>query len=162
MVLLGRVKELFKYDPNTGIITNRVYRGSRAVKGAIAGTIDTKGYLKIKFDGWTQSAHRIAFFYYYGYLPDQIDHINGNKNDNKIANLRSCTDAENQHNRKTTKTNTSGYKGVSFCGKMKMWKSYVTNNKKRYHLGYFTYKQNAALASKIKRVELHKEFACHG
>jgi hypothetical protein len=89
----------------------------------------------------------------------QVDHINGNKLDNRKSNLRICFHADNCKNRKKPKTNTSGYKGVSFDKVKKRWIATIVSNKIRYHLGFFKNKQDAFFAYKDASVKLHQEFS---
>jgi hypothetical protein len=108
-------------------------------------------------------AHRLAYLWVYGNVPNQIDHINGNKSDNRINNLRSCTDSENRRNSKKRKDNTSGYKGVSYFKKREKWNSRIgiilENGSRRYkNLGYFNTKEEAYSAYCEAANLYHKEF----
>lgn len=109
-----RLRELLDYDPDTGLFTWRVRTSKCVTVGAIAGCLD-KGYLRIQIDRRLHLAHRLAWLYITGdWPPAQIDHINGIRDDNRIANLRAATRAENMHNRRKPHSNTtSGYLGVS-------------------------------------------------
>ena len=97
-----------------------------------------------------------------GYLPKTIDHINGDKLDNRIENLRAATVGQNQHNRKTNANNTSGYKGVSWNKGCNKWLSQIKLEGKRIHLGYFDNLEEAAEVVRKAREELHGDFAHHG
>ena len=97
-----------------------------------------------------------------GYLPKIIDHINGDKLDNRIENLRSATVGQNQHNRKTNTNNTSGYKGVCWDKAMKKWRARIKLEDKSIHLGYFTNAEEADKVVRAAREELHGSFANHG
>jgi hypothetical protein len=87
------------------------------------------------------------------------DHINQNKLDNRRANLRICTDAENHRNSGMRKDNKSGYKGVYRARGWKKWQAYITLNKHRLHLGYFINVEDAARAYDQKAKELFGIFA---
>jgi Demerecviridae HNH endonuclease len=89
-----RLKELLHYDPGTGRFRWRVQQGNRGPKGE-AGTTNPSGYCKIRVDGVTHSAHRLAWLYVYGKQPtSDIDHKKGNPTDNRIANLQDRTRTE--------------------------------------------------------------------
>lgn len=91
----------------------------------------------------------------------QIDHINGNKLDNRKINLRFCTSGQNQQNRpKSKKKKThSIYKGVTWHKRHKKWKATIGASKKYYHLGYFFIEKNAAIAYNEAAKKLHGKFA---
>lgn len=91
---------------------------------------------------------------------ESVDHINGNKLDNRRLNLRLCSQSNNCKNLSCSrKNNSSGYKGVSLNKKYKKWEAYITNNYKRVFLGYFDTKKEAGLAYNAKALELYGEFA---
>lgn len=90
----------------------------------------------------------------------QVDHIDGNRLNNQRHNLRECTHAENQRNRKKHKNNTSGYKGVDFSKKNHRFRAKIKLNYKSIHLGYFNTALEAAYVYNKAAKELHKEFAC--
>lgn len=109
-----RLRELLSYDPETGIF-RRVATRRQVKSGDIAGSDDGKGYWRIRVNGEKHRAHRLAWLYVNGAWPiDQLDHINGDKLDNRICNLREATNSENQQNRSLPKSNTSGRLGVHF------------------------------------------------
>ena len=89
----------------------------------------------------------------------QVDHINGNKLDNRKENLRLATNQQNQHNVGKRKNNTSGYKGVSWYRKRKKWKAAIKHNKKSIHLGYYDTPEEASRAYDKAAVEFFGEFA---
>ena len=93
-----RVKELLRYDPNTGVFTWRQTNKMHNI-GAIAGSVAKSGYRYISIDHSPILAHRIAWFMWYGYWPEQvIDHKNRKKDDNRIRNLRDTSYSENRWN----------------------------------------------------------------
>lgn len=93
------VRKMLSYDPTTGYFTWLVSR-SKGRAGATAGTRHHQGYVRLKFAGHTVFAHRLAWLVTHGHWPTgEIDHINGDRADNRIANLRDVTKANNQRNR---------------------------------------------------------------
>jgi hypothetical protein len=111
-----RLRELFSYNPETGLFTRLIgVRGTNAKAGCVAGTDDVRGYRKITVMKEFHRAHRLAWLYVYGEWPKyEIDHINGIKNDNRIANLRDIPRARNAENMRTPRRNNkSGLLGVT-------------------------------------------------
>lgn len=119
-------------------------------------------YLQVKLLGKKYMVHRVVFALHHGYMPEFIDHINGNTIDNRIENLREASAAQNNHNRSVSARNKSGVKGVSFCNQMKKWKAQITLQYKQMHLGYFEMLSDAEAAVKTMREKLHGNFAFDG
>ena len=111
-ISVDQVRELFDYDPVSGVVRNKVTRSGRAKAGDISGSIARYGYLRITLNYEQFFIHQIAFIHYYGWLPEIIDHINGNTSDNRIVNLRPVTHQENMMNRGVGVNNTSGVLGL--------------------------------------------------
>ena len=155
------LNHLFKYDKETGELRWDVKKAG-VTYGAIAGCSNGRGYLVARVNGNLYYVHRLIFLMHKGYLPKIIDHINGDKLDNRIENLRSATVGQNQHNRKTNTNNTSGYKGVCWDKAMKKWRARIKLEDKSIHLGYFTNAEEADKVVRAAREELHGSFANHG
>jgi len=155
------LKEYIGYNKATGLL---VWIKSR--KGASLGMRITSdngtGYIQFMFKGRLYYAHRYAFYFENGFLPENVDHINGDRKDNRICNLRAATKSNNQWNRKKCSRNTSGVKGASWNEKRKVWHCQITHKKKHYYIGSFKDIYDAKVAIRIKRNELHKEFSNHG
>jgi hypothetical protein len=159
------LNHLFEYDKETGNLIWKIKpssRGHHVKAGDIAGTLKSHGYLCVGINYNSYRAHRLIFLMHKGYLPKTIDHINGDKLDNRIENLRAATVGQNQHNRKTNANNTSGYKGVSWNKALKKWTARITLERKIIHLGYFANVEEAAEVVRKAREELHGSFANHG
>lgn len=158
ITLLLRVKEVFSYDPLTGLLSRKIACGRKGRIGPVKGTLEKSGYLKIGLDGKQYFAHRLAWAILYGNWPkDSIDHINNIKHDNRLENLRAATTSENGANRFAQNNNKSGFKGVSAKGK-----GYVANIRlhgKQVYLGYSTTKEEASKLYKDAAAKYHGEFA---
>jgi HNH endonuclease/AP2 domain len=153
------LKEILNYDPLTGVFTWNVNRIANKIKGQIAGTLDKDGYRQIGINSKVYKAHQLAWLYVYGYLPKEIDHIHGIKDDNRISELREATSSQNKCNKPKRKDNTSGFKGVTWHKGAKKWMTQIGINKRSYFLGYFDTPEKAALAFNKAAIELHGEFA---
>jgi hypothetical protein len=119
-------------------------------------SVTEKGYLRGSVNGKSYKAHRLIFLYYHGYMPLQIDHIDGNPANNKIENLREATSAQNNQNRKVTSS--SGIKGVVWHKQSKKWIASICVNRKSIHLGSFLSIEEAALVANRARQSAHGEF----
>lgn len=156
MLTQERLKELLDYDPETGVFTWKVYRGGRTKKGEKAGNVNGEGYTHIKVDGKQYKAHRLAWLYMYGTFPNKdIDHINRNKIDNSIYNLREVSNQQNSWNQKVAKNNTSGFTGVTWYKRVGKWGAYIKVDYKRKHLGFFAAPEQAHAAYLAAKAEHH-------
>ena len=155
---LERLKNALSYDPETGIMTWNVSRGTRRA-GATAGHLANSGYLIIGFEGLLLYAHRVAWFLYYNVWPtERLDHVDNVQSHNWISNLRYATHSENMSNRKLNETNSTGFKGVHLR-KEGRYRAYLNHKGKRYNLGGFATAEEAHEARRLKALELHGEFA---
>lgn len=116
-------------------------------------------YRQLKVGGKAYMVHRIIFLMHRGYLPEQIDHIDGNGLNNDIENLRAANHGQNQRNKGTQKNNTSGFKGVSWNKKAQKWQAFIKLDGKQRYLGYFDTPDAAHEAYKAAATKLHQEFA---
>lgn len=156
------VKEISKYldyHPDTGVFTWKLKIRNHNI-GDIAGNTNWRGYTSIWINGLQYSAHRLAWAICNGSWPSaDIDHINENKSDNRICNLRQANRSENMFNRGKNKNNTSGFKGVSFCKYTNKWMAQITLCRKPMKIGRFKTKEEASRAYFEKAKELRGEFA---
>ncbi len=128
--------------------------------GTITSCCSSHGYRVIRIDNQLIMAHRLAWLYVHGELPSgEIDHINGDRSDNRLANLRLATRVQNNQNTKTRTDNTSGHKGVCFHKQAGRWMAYINASGKRTYLGLHNSKEEAAQAYAAAAQELHGEFA---
>ena len=126
----------------------------------LAGCQTANGYRQIWFDGKQHMEHRVAWFLHYGEWPDRhVDHINGNRSDNRIANLRLATNSENLCNRRKPRNNTSGYKGVSYVKRYGAYQATIRFDGKNKFLGRFASPEAAADAYRRAALKHHGEFA---
>ncbi len=161
MITQNRLHELFFYKD--GWLYRKVSRGC-AKQGTRVGSllVDKQRRYRCDVDGNGYYLHRLIFLYHHGYLPERIDHINGNPEDNRIENLREATQSQNMMNSKLYCTNTSGVKGVCYDKVTKTWMAYVGINYKRVWLGRHKTFEEAKQAVLKAREKHHKEFAKHG
>lgn len=133
---LRLLTEALKYEPKTGLFYWRLRLSKRIQVGAVAGCLNRQGYVVIRAYSKLYLAHRLAYLFVYGKTPNVVDHVNRNKQDNRIANIRNCTMAENNDNRDRLKTNSSGKEGVSYCKTYSKYVAYIEYKGKRKNLGY--------------------------
>ena len=133
-----QLKSILHYDQKTGIFTWRIRSSNRVKIGMAAGTKHIMGYVSISIDKKPYLSHRLAWLYVHGYMPtNEIDHINGVRNDNRILNLREANHAENIRNTGMYSHNTSGYRGVYFRKDTNKWQSQTKLHGKHISLGSF-------------------------
>lgn len=158
----AEIKQYLNYNPNTGFFTWKARQRTDFPSGQIWGdacsTWNTRfdgenagcvnrGYIVIRLKDCLYQAHKLAYIYMNGAAEaDDIDHINGVKNDNRIANLRAVSRSENQQNNGLQSNNTSGVKGISFDNRLNKWHAYIKKDRKRHHIGMFDKKIDAVKA----------------
>lgn len=145
----GIPKPLF-YDPETGLFQ----RG-----GKPTGRITPNGYVRIKIGPKQKMAHHVAWFMTYGVWPHRVDHLNGKRDDNRIANLRLATQEQNMANQTITKRTKSGLRGITQERKTKKWMARVRVGAVTHYLGLFSTKEEAHAAWSVKAQEVWGEFA---
>jgi len=154
---------LLAYDPHTGLFTQKTFWWKRK-PGDIVGGATPQGYWYVGVKGKQYPAHRLAWFYVHGVWPtNDIDHINRNRMDNRLENLREATRAQNLANTSQRKNTASGVKGVSLRSLRngrrpnKAWVASIMVNGVRKHLGNFLTLEEAAQA----RAEAEKTLGSH-
>lgn len=148
-----RLKELLYYDPETGKFSRLVSNSNRVKVGDIAGTLNSRGYLQIQIDGKLYKAHRLAWLYTHKAWPaDQIDHVNRDRTDNRISNLREASSAENSRNMGKRYDNTSGHVGLTWDKRAQKWKAQIKHLHRNVHLGLFTRQDDAVAARQAAEV----------
>jgi hypothetical protein len=153
------------YEPDTGYFfwNTREDVGrwwNLRYSGKKVGGLDAYGYLTTSIGGETIKLHRLAWIYVHGYIPDnmEVDHVNGDRSDNRIKNLRLADDWQNAVNAATRKDNKSGAKGVSWHSRANKWQAQINIEGKRKSLGYFDDIYAASNAYKVKAEEVFGPF----
>lgn len=152
------LKSIFSYDPSTGCFINKKDRANLKA-GCVAGYTSGNGYRYLSLDGKHYLAHRVALAIVEGEWPRQhVDHINGDRTDNRLCNLRHATRSQNLQNKGVRRDSRSGIKGVAVDPRGK-WRAKIRANNRIYNLGYFASAEEAAEAYRIAAEKLHGEFA---
>lgn len=161
-----QVKDLFDYREDGVLVRKRASMGNNIYAGRLVGNLNAKAlgsrnarYITTKIRGQHWCVHKLIYLYHHGYMPEQLDHINGNTLDNRIENLRPATSAENMRNRKIFVNNKSGCKGVCWHNRISKWQVSVGVNKKQKHIGYFDDLELAELVALESRDKYHGNFA---
>ena len=145
-----------------GVAYWRARVNQRVPAGARAGTVKPAGYVNIKFRRKMFLLHRLVFLSSHGYLPAEIDHIDGNPANNRITNLRAASRTQNLWNRRMREGNTSGVKNVSWCERDRRWIVQFWSGGRLAYAGRFTSLEKAAAAAEQARHTIQGEFARHG
>jgi hypothetical protein len=169
--IFDAVKASFALDPKSGDLIWRArpvehFANARACNawnarfaGSLAGAIGSGGYRIVKFCGKFYAVHRLAWVVAFGRWPDDLlDHINGDRADNRLCNLRQANASENCHNAKRSIRNTSGFKGVHWSKSAKKWRAMIGVGGKRMHIAFSDCPKEAHAAYCKASAELHGEF----
>jgi hypothetical protein len=149
----------FLFDYKDGHLYWKQRKG-RLIAGSLAGT-KSHQYWQICIDYVIYRTHRLIWIFHNGNTSKSIDHINGNTFDNRIENLRECTNSQNQHNKKLAISNSSGVKGVGWWKQKQKWRARISVDGKEFHIGSFSNIKDAEESITKKRQELHGLFARH-
>lgn len=171
MTSINLLNKLFYYNPKSGILTwkprdDNMFKSGRRGRSAQAkawntsnagnqaGCVRSDGYVTVGVLGTPFMAHRVAWAISFGRWPGEfIDHINGDKSDNRLVNLREVTNAENIQNCKKSINNVSGITGVYWASTHKKWHARICHNKRRFFLGAFDSIEAATSARKAAELE---------
>jgi len=136
MITQERVKELLCYKD--GSLFWRVRRGKMRA-GSMAGTRHNRGYLQVAVDNKLYLAHRIVFLYHFGYIPEnEVDHIDRNRLNNKIENLREASRSCNSRNSTQQSRTSAGVKGITWYKPTQKWQARITVHGTLKCLGYYS------------------------
>lgn len=161
MITQEELKKVIHYDPESGVFTRLITTNAKAKVGDIAGSL-CKGYRIIRVLKSRIKAHRLAFLYMTGEIPDQVDHINGIKDDNRWCNLRPANNYQNQLNKPLGRNSTSGHKGVMWNKSRSNWVVRFKVQGRLKYIGSYYELESAVESSKRAREKYHGEFANHG
>lgn len=159
MITQDELKKLFHYDPE-GFLVYAIRPRGRSNKGDKAGTPQPNGYWHVMIKRKRYLVHRLIYLYHHGVLPKEIDHIDGNKANNRIENLREATRRQNSWNTPVRKVKSkSGYRGVIYLPDRDRWLAYTQFNGKMKYIGHFNNKHDAARAYNDFVLKHRGEFA---
>ena len=160
------LKELFEYDQGEGVLIRKVGRRGKAKKGDIVGAKHNAGYLTVGIGGTNYLCHRMIWLHQFGYEPKSIDHINHDRSDNRLSNLREVSQQENLRNQTLSASNTSGVTGVSWNKALSNWRARIVVDYVTINLGSFVEFHEAVNARKNAEIlynfhENHGKGDCH-
>jgi hypothetical protein len=159
MLTRDYVKSILNYDPDTGEFTWKISPKFNVNIGDKAGG-NHNGYCRVSIKNKKYLTHRLAWLYVYGEFPDtHLDHINGDRGDCRISNLRKANYITNGYNRARPKNNTSGIKGVVWDKSANKWKVSIGVNGNKVYIGLFEDIELAELVATEARRKYHGEFA---
>ena len=163
MVTQALLKELFDYKD--GKLVWKVQKAKRIKIGSVAGwanrDLHGQQYMNVELDGKSYKVHRLVFLYHNGYMPKRVDHIDGDRFNNKIENLRDVTASQNALNSKFRRSNTSGSKNVFLEQRSNKWRVQLRINGKSHSFGAYDDLELADLVATEARDKYHGAYARH-
>ncbi len=150
------LRKLLSYNCETGQLIWKKTNSPRALAGSVAGCLSKHtGYVLVRVNKKLMRAHRVVWMMIYNEVPSEIDHIDGNRSNNRIENLRILSRSENNQNRGVQKNNISGFTGVSFDSSRSKWVAKIQLNGKTTHLGRFGSLDDAKQAYADAKQKMH-------
>ncbi len=161
-----RLKQLLRYDPCTGVLywkrrpesdfadASAAKTWNRRFSGHKAGCESGYGYLKIGIAGVKYQAHQLVWVLHTGEWPEEVDHINHDRADNRLENLRAVTRAENSRNQSRSTRNTSGEIGISWCAPSGKWRVRLRAGGSTRQIGMFAEMSDAVAARDAAKTRL--------
>jgi hypothetical protein len=149
-----RLHDLFTYSD--GVLLNKTVRRSHIKVGSPAGHQTQRGYINIRVDGRVYKAHRLIFLFHHGLMPDLIDHIDCDRTNNRIENLRACSKSQNGMNRAGSYGNAASRNVYKRGNKFQV---HMKREGKPHYVGTFNSLDEANAAAVVARAQLFGEFA---
>lgn len=159
-----RLMEVLDYNPETGVFTRKIRTSNSTKIGEVAGTAHIRGYWQINVCSQLILAHRLVYLWYHGEMPPKgidIDHINGDRQDNRWVNLRAATRSQNMGNAVGQSGSRAGLKGVWLHRKTGLWQAGIRHEGTRHHLGYFKTPEEAHVAYVAASRRLNEGFSIY-
>ena len=147
---------LFEY--RDGRLHHRTASRGRKIGDPI-GSVNGTGYRRVGTGGKYYTEHALVYLMHHGYIPAEIDHINGIRDDNRIENLRAVTRSQNQYNKGKCRNNTSGHRGVSWHKATGKWFVRISLNNRNKSMGYYDDLELAALIAEEARLKYYGQYA---
>jgi hypothetical protein len=150
-------KVLFEY--RDGVLYWKNPRARRCKSGDAAGSVDADGYLVVGFTEGRYPVHKIVWAMHHGQLPDLVDHINGDRQDNRIENLRAVTKRENNFNKRVRSDNSTGITGVRWHSQRKKWNARIKVDGVDRSLGMYKEMRDAERARLAAELKYFGEYS---
>jgi hypothetical protein len=155
-----QLRAMFAYDPDTGVVTRKTSGRGMPPVGSVVGAKCGKGYLRVSIRKRLYQLHRVVFALAHNRWPTlHIDHINGDKSDNRLCNLREATNAQNMRAIPAKRTSKTGVSGVMLDEPRGLWRAEIRVNYRRIHLGRFSTKEQAVAARRAAEDRYYGAFA---
>lgn len=153
------IASVIKYDPESGLFE---WADPAVHRKPATGYVHSGGYVQFSIRGKKLFAHRLAWFLSYGTWPGEIDHINRDKTDNRLCNLRECSRKQNSANQSRRRLNSTGFKGVSYYPKQTInpWCAFIRVNYRKRNIGSFPTAEAAARAYDAAAIKAFGSYAC--
>lgn len=155
------LRDVLDYGAETGVFKWKKTLSQRNPAGNVAGTHDSMGYVTITVQRVLWRGHRLAWYMMTGESPTIVDHINGDRRDNRFCNLRAATCGQNRANQKVRKDSASGLKGIRKMKERPVWVVRITHARKHHNIGKFKCLGQAIKAHRLAAEKLQGEYAYH-
>ena len=162
MITQSELRNLVTYDADAGVLRWTMKRG-RTRPGDRVGGLDREGYRRVRIDNRQYLEHRLVWLWHHGEFPRILDHIDRNRDNNRLENLRLCNESQNAANAEKPSHNTSGYRGVYFERGRDKWiariRIVVDGNRTRYRIGRYDTAEEAAIAYNVHMMRHFRDYA---